>query len=96
MNTFSDRWLKKEMLGMTDEQVMDNERMWAEENPEAVENIGEGNGATSPAGMPGLEGVGIRPDDGDMDTGGDGAPPEIEGGDPSPISGDENAPDEEQ
>lgn len=96
MTTFSDRWLKKEMLGLTDEQIMDNERMWAEENPEAVENIGEGETGTL-AGMPGLEGVGIRPqDEDDMDMGGDEPPPEMEGGDPSPISGDERAPDEEQ
>lgn len=95
--SFSNRYLKKFMLGMTDEQIMDNERMWAEENPEAIENIGDGGGSSTPAGMPGLEGVGIRPQEEDegMDLGDNEEPPEIESGDPSPISGDESTPDEE-
>ena len=95
--TFSDRWLKKHKLGMTDEQIMENERMWAEENPEAVENLSDGAmGDTSGGGMPGLEGVGIRPTDNEAmpAEGEEPAPPEMDG-DPSPISGDESAPEEE-
>ena len=95
--TFSNRYLKEFMLGMTAEQIMTNERMWAEENPEAVENIADGGSSSGPAGMPGLEGVGIRPmEDGEMDDMGDEAPPEMEGGEPSVISGDESAPDQEE
>lgn len=95
--SFSNRYIKKFMLGMSDEQIMENEKMWAEENPEAVENLSDGGGSEMPAGMPGLEGVGIRPQDEEAmgEEGMEEAPPEMDGGDASPISGDENAPDEE-
>jgi hypothetical protein len=97
MKQFSKRWLMINKLGMTEEEVMDNERMWMEENPEAVDGLGDG-GSIGPGGgnggLPGLEGVGVRPETDDLgDTGmGDDAPPPTgEEGAASPISGDEGA-----
>lgn len=97
MPTFSDRWLKKNMLGMTDEQIMENERMWAEENPEAIENLSDSRGVDMAPSLPGLEGVGIRPSDEEMmDGGNEEIPPEMDSGDASPISGDESDGTEEE
>lgn len=96
MATFSDRWLKKNKLGMTDEEIMENEYMWAEENPEAVENLGE-RSVGDASGLPGLEGVGINPTDDVMEpemSEPDMGEPDADGS-ASPISGDDAAPEEE-
>ena len=94
MKHFSKRWLMINKLGMTEDQVAENERMWREENRDLTKNTGaDGQVGTAEVGM---EGIGIRPqDDMDLDMGddigGDEAPDDSAGGDASPISGDENA-----
>jgi hypothetical protein len=51
----SKRFLAKRFLGLTDEEVLENERMWLEENPKAAKN------QTASGVEPGLGAVGIRP-----------------------------------
>ena len=99
MKHFSKRWLMKEKLGMTEDQINENERMWREENRDLTKGTGADDGFAggSPVGM---EGIGIRPQD-DMDMGDDmGGDEDMDMGDgedtgASPISGDENSGDEE-
>jgi hypothetical protein len=51
----SKRFLAKRFLGLTDKEVLENERMWLEENPKAAKN------QTASGVEPGLGAVGIRP-----------------------------------
>ena len=98
MKHFSKRWLMLNKLGMTEEEINENERMWREENRDATKGTAADDGFAggSPVGM---EGIGIRPQD-DMDMGddmGDEEPTDDMGDDggASPISGDEGSEPEE-
>lgn len=101
MKHFSKRWLMMEYLGLSEEQINENERMWREENQDLTKNTGADDSfaGSAPAG---LDAVGVRPqdeldmgddmgtDDGDQDdTGND----MDDGGGASPISGDEGSDD---
>ena len=87
----SRRFLMEKYLGMTEAEILKNERMWAEENASGITPEGQD--------MPGLGNVGVRgfdiPDGGDVDIDVDAASADDEGA--SPISGaeatggDENA-----
>jgi hypothetical protein len=87
----SRRFLMEKYLGMTEAEILKNERMWEEENTSGVSPEGQD--------MPGLGNVGVRgfdiPDGGDVDIDVDTASADDEGA--SPISGaeatggDENA-----
>ena len=91
----SRRFAMKKYLGLTDDEIVDNERMWREEN-------GDGSAVGTDI-ADNLNSVGVRPMDtdamsagGDTDIGGDDA--DIGGDDAgtaSPISGDEQAAPEE-
>jgi len=56
----SKRFLAKRFLGLTDEEILENERMWMEENPKATK------GQAIPTESPGLGSVGIRPSSSDL------------------------------
>jgi hypothetical protein len=93
---FSKRWLMMEYLGLTEEQINENERMWREENRDITKGTGADDSfaGSTPVGM---EGIGIRPQD-EMDMGDDMGSEDMEGmdepsGDASPISGDEGSTD---
>jgi hypothetical protein len=94
MKHFSKRWLMKNKLGMTEEEINENERMWREENQAALEGSAVEDSEAGPAAS--LSSVGIRPGDGDeIDMGDDSMDDEAAEGDEgsaSPISGDEGAP----
>lgn len=96
---FSKRWAMKEFLGLTDEQIADNERMWREENRDLTQNTGIDDSTVVGGGQAGLDAIGIRPSDemdmGDMgdDTDGEDAPDSTG---ESPISGGENLPDSDE
>ena len=99
MKHFSKRWLMMEYLGLTEEQINENERMWREENRDATKGTAADDdfAGNAPAG---LDSVGIRPsDEMDMgdDMGGDEEAPADDGDDgaSSPISGDEGSSDGE-
>jgi len=100
MKHFSKRWLMINKLGMTEDEINDNERMWREENRDATEGTGAEDGAGG-GGAAGLDAIGIRPGDDMEELGGDEEGGEEmdmgDGGDgsASPISGDESAEDEE-
>ena len=82
----SKRFLLSKYLGLTEDEILENERMWMEENQAGT--------APDSDGMPGLGSVGVRgfdvddgggiPDIGDMEAG------DTESGE-SPITGSENA-----
>ena len=83
----SRRFLMEKYLGMTEDEILKNERMWEEENQSGVSPQSDD--------IPGLGGVGVRgfdvPDGGDLDI------PDTDAGDgteegASPISGAEAAP----
>ena len=95
MKHFSKRWLMINKLGMTEEEINENERMWREENREATKGTlaDDDLGGGAPVG---LNSVGIRPTDeldmGDDMAGEESADTEADAGDDgsaSPISGDE-------
>lgn len=98
MKHFSKRWLMMKYLGLTEEEINENERMWREENRDATKGTAADDyfAGSAPAG---LDSVGIRPSD-EMDMGDDmaddseGSDGGDAGGSASPISGDENTPDE--
>jgi hypothetical protein len=93
MKHFSKRWLMMEKLGMTEQEIMDNEMMWIAENRQNLGNV-DTEGTVGSAPSAGLDSMGIRPTDDDLDAGDDfGDEPEIQGDDgaASPISGDEGA-----
>jgi hypothetical protein len=75
----SKRYALQRYLGWSEEDVLENEKLWKEENAKKVKDkIG-----TSPAdeNKVGLGGVGIRPDEGGLgDLGGEEMPPEGEAG----------------
>jgi len=90
------RFVMERYLNMTEAEIIENERMWQEENPDLVREMGGEVGA-APGG--GLGDVGITPEEGggdDFDAGeiGDGAEgAEGDEGIDSPISGtDDDAP----
>jgi hypothetical protein len=81
----SKRFLLSKYLGLTEEEILENERMWEEEN--------QSGAAPEADSMPGLGSVGVRSFDSPPDMGGE---TDLEGGDEaasdeSPISGAENA-----
>lgn len=95
----SKRFILERYLGLKEDEVLLNERMWRDENSgkikkEAAQSMGGGGGAPSA----GLADVGIRPDaelspdgmDADMDMGPEGG--EMDMGAESPISGGETTP----
>ena len=97
MKHFSKRWLMIEYLGLSEEKINDNERMWREENRDATKGTvaDDGFAGGAPAG---LDSIGIRPQDDmdmgdDMDMDDDAGMPDMEGDDgtSSPISGDEGS-----
>jgi hypothetical protein len=80
----SKRFLLSKYLGLTEEEILENERMWEEEN--------QSGAAPESDSMPGLGSVGVR----SFDTPDMGTPEEPTGGEEeaaaeSPISGEENA-----
>ena len=83
----SRRFALSKYLGLSEDEILENERMWKEENPNKV-------GTDSSAEGSGLSDVGIRPDfdqdAGDFDTGEDVGDTEVDTGE-SPIAGDEGA-----
>lgn len=82
----SKRYALQRYLGWTEEEVLENEKLWKEENAKKVKDkIGQ-----SPAeiNQVGLGGVGIRPDLGDIE----GLPPEEELGGPEAGAGPEALP----
>jgi hypothetical protein len=88
----SKRWLMREKLGMSEQQITEMEAMWVRENPDLTENVNADSVGAS--GTPGLESVGIQPpsefDEPDMEGGEDMADEGGEEGSESPISGAEN------
>lgn len=101
MKHFSKRWLMINKLGMTEEEINENERMWREENRDATKGTGADDSAGGGAPAAGLEAVGVRPSDemdelpGADDEMGDDADLGGDDGSASPISGDEGMEDEE-
>jgi len=97
MKHFSKRWLMINKLGMTEDEVSENERMWREENRDLTKGTGADDSFAGSAPI-GMEGIGIRPQD-DMDMGddmGEEVPDDAgDDGAASPISGDENSSDED-
>jgi hypothetical protein len=96
MKHFSKRWLMLNKLGMSEEEINENERMWREENRDATKGTAADDsfaGAT-PAG---LDSIGIRPND-DLDMGDDledeTFDDNADDGSASPISGDESSTDD--
>jgi hypothetical protein len=83
----SRRFVLSKYLGLSEDEILENERMWKEENPNTVGTDGGAEGG-------GLSDVGIRPDfdqdTGDFDTGEDVGDTEVDTGE-SPIAGDEGA-----
>lgn len=65
MKIFSKRWLMINYLGLTLDEITQNEEMWREENPEAIVNNGSDEAGGGGGGdMPGLDSMGIQGDDG--------------------------------
>jgi hypothetical protein len=93
MKHFSKRWLMTTYLGLTEEQINENERMWREENRDLTKGTGADDSFAGSAPV-GMEGIGIRPQD-EMDMGDDMGDEEADMGDDvsgaSPISGDEGS-----
>lgn len=91
---FSKRWLMKNKLGMSEDQISENEAMWVQENKH---NLKGATGDTSMGAAPdaGLDAMGIRPTDDDVDLGDADADVDMGGDDggASPISGDEGSAD---
>ena len=89
---FSKRFLMKRYLGMTDDEISENELQWRQENPDAVENTGESGGAGSASSSaggapPGIDSMGLENSSDPTEA----EDPADNTGD-SPISGAENAP----
>lgn len=97
MNIFSKRWLMINKLGMTEEEINENERMWREENRDLTKNTGVDD-SVSGAAPAGLEAVGVRPNDDEMemmdDAGDEEVSDDADMGGASPISGDEGSTDD--
>lgn len=68
MKIFSKRWLLMNYLGLTLDEISQNEQMWREENPDAVVNNGDDSMGM---GSPGGPGGASMPDLDTMDLGGD-------------------------
>ena len=87
VNYMSRRFLMEKYLGLTEDEILKNERMWEEENESGVTPEGDS--------MPGLGNVGVRgfdvPDGSDIDMNVDAPTDDTESG-ASPISGAEAAP----
>lgn len=90
MKWFSKRWLMINKLGMNEDEINENERMWREENKDLTKSVSSDDsfGGAAPAG---LDSVGMRPnDDIENDIGSDDPIESPENNDASPISGEEN------
>jgi len=87
---FSKRFLMKRYLNMSEDDIIENEKMWKEENPDVVKAVEGDSGIGAAAQGVGLGDVGIRPSADEMDT--DEMAGEIgdETGLESPISGAED------
>ncbi len=88
----SRRFVMKKYLGLDENEIVDNERMWKEENPDAHKGQLDTDDMTD-----NLSAVGIRPFDSggmpDLEGGDDmGGDEELGGDEESPISGGEGAP----
>lgn len=86
----SKRFLMKRYLGMSDDEILENETMWREENPDTVKAAIPGDVGVA-AGGGGLSAIGVRPEPEELDAGdiGDEIPEEGGEGIESPISGTE-------
>ena len=89
----SNRFAMMRFLGMTEEEVAENERLWREENDETLNAGGEdasaemrGAGISSAGISADIDGAeDIAPEDGDPEIGGEAPPPETAtGGEPTP------------
>jgi len=91
MKHFSKRYLMINYLGMSEEEINENERMWREENRDLTKNTKADDGFAGGA-PAGLDAVGVRPQD-ELDMGDDLEDEEpdtgSDDGQSSPISGDE-------
>ena len=97
---FSKRYLMKRFLGMDEDEIAENEKLWYEENSEIVKNK-TGKQQAGETDSTGLGDVGIRsePEGGNMDIdigddNFDNESPEL-GGETSPIGGNNEQPTEE-
>lgn len=72
----SERFKLKRFLNLTEEEILENERMWAEENPQKMKGATGATPADATA-SDGLGSVGVSSGPGDFDMGGD----DMEGGD---------------
>jgi len=88
----SKRFAMKKYLGLTEDEIVENEQMWRQENGEQESSLDK-----EAEDLGGLGAVGVKPMDTNMmepvapDQPEDAGPPEVEGGDASasPITGDE-------
>ena len=88
----SKRFAMKKYLGLTEDEIVENEQMWRQENGEQESSLDK-----EAEDLGGLGAVGVKPMDTDMmepvapDQPEDAGPPEVEGGDASasPITGNE-------
>ncbi|WP_205249358.1 portal protein, partial [Escherichia coli] len=55
----SKRFLLKRFLGLSEDEILENEKMWLEENKDATQNSGA-DGAVGTADAPGLDSIGLR------------------------------------
>lgn len=66
----SKRYLAERYLGMTEEEMTKNERMWKQENPRLTQPVeGEGGGAMGGGDTAGLDSIGFREPTEDLDLG---------------------------
>ena len=86
----SNRFAMKRFLGMTDEEIAENERLWREENEETLDPIG--TDASGEMRSAGVSGAGIESDLGGLEDEAEGGTAPIDGGDGTPpdtVTGDE-------
>ena len=75
----SNRFAMKRFLGLTDEEIAENERLWREENDEALET--QDTDASAEMRTAGISGAGIEGDLGDQEDELEGEEAPVEGGD---------------
>ena len=87
----SKRFAMERWLGLNEDEIVENERMWKQENPDASDDtVGDNIEPTDD-----LRAFGVRPEPEDMEFGDDEEMPEDEmamDGEESPLGGDEPAP----
>lgn len=71
----SKRWLMKRYLGLTEAEIIENERMWSEENKEAVDET-VGSMPNDSGGGLGLSSMGVKAEEPDIEDTGDELPDE--------------------